>query len=708
MLASFAAGVLFAACGGDDGPGNAPATGGAASTQAGGTGNGTEAGGSGADGAGATGSEVGGSNGAGADSGSGASTGTGGDSGIGGNGFAEGGGAGDVGSGAAGPNSGGSSSSGGTGSVDDSVSALIDSDGGTLELEGVSVEIPSGALASETEIRLTIGVTPGVAPPDGYVAITDAIRVTPHGLPLSVPAIITLPLTAEPGDAPKAWCLADEDDTSWEELADADVDETTFTFETSHFSDMQGFDFIPPPSGGGLWWARTGGGAVNDTVLGMAPFSDGTLSILARAPGTPIFTGTQATVEGDALVNYDIFGNTFVKSFGDFYKRGNDLGGFSDGSTVVGGNFQGSVLFGNAEPNETPFTAAQQDLFVAHYLDTTFLDWVRRIELASLTTTSSITGVAAVDDGTTIVTGYLNQNALFGEGELNELTLLASGTHFTFVARFQDDGDLIWAKRFVATDSDDFNRPLDVAAFSDGSCVVVGVYEGGVTFGTGEGSPITFDNGTDAGYIAKLSVDGSLVWAKRTTLSVPESVAVDGVSLGIAVTGSYYNGAVFGPGEANQTTLAASGGASKTDAFIASYASDGGVEWVHRGSGTENDQGWAVVRFANGDVAAVGSFTSASFIVAAGTAEAQTLTRPIANAEASFVTQFDSTGTKLWARREGTASYTRLDQLTLLPDGNLLAGGNFAGTVTFGQGQLYETEATSAGSNDVVLLKLRP
>jgi hypothetical protein len=92
-------------------------------------------------------------------------------------------------------------------------------------------------------------------------------------------------------------------------------------------------------------------------------------------------------------------------------------------------------------------------------------------------------GVAALSDGSAVVTGRFRDSATFGPGEPGQTNLASAGGNEIFVAKYKPDGALAWARRAGGTDAD---LGWGVAVLSDGSAVVTGSFSGIATFGPGE------------------------------------------------------------------------------------------------------------------------------------------------------------------------------------------------------------------------------
>lgn len=296
---------------------------------------------------------------------------------------------------------------------------------------------------------------------------------------------------------------------------------------------------------------------------------------------------------------------------------------FSDGSFVVSGNFSGSVKFGPGESNETNFSSVAQrnDMFIARYNADGTLAWAKQVASSTISGVLSGNGIASFSDGSFIVTGLQTGTAgkefFFGAGETNETTLtLSSGGSF-FIARYNADGTLAWAKQVDGTRA---INGKDVASFSDGSFVVTGSFVGFPRFGAGEANVTTLRSvvnrrsGSATGdiFIARYNADGTLSWAKQAGGQASDgswyldiAPFSDGSSI---VTGTFENTAIFGADEVNETTLSS---VSELGSFIARYNADGTLSWakqaeetLNRGSGLAG----GVASFSDGSSVVTGSF----------------------------------------------------------------------------------------------------
>jgi hypothetical protein len=286
-----------------------------------------------------------------------------------------------------------------------------------------------------------------------------------------------------------------------------------------------------------------------------------------------------------------------------------------DGSAVVTGAFQDTVVFGAGQPNETTLVAAdQRDVFLARYDAAGDLAFAVRAGGAG---DDYAYGVARTSDGALVVAGTLSDTATFGEGEPLEATVASAGATDAFVARFGADGTFAWVRTFGGPLTD---YALAVAAAGVGDLVVTGAFSGTVVFGGGEPAEtaLTSDSDSNDVFVARLAFDGTLVWARRAggpgdDVGQGVAVAADGRVL---VTGRFRGPAVFGPGEAAETTLPTDG--SSLDAFVAEYAAGGALLRARSAGGPGADEGLGVAAASDGRALVVGTYEATADFSAFG------------------------------------------------------------------------------------------
>lgn len=250
-----------------------------------------------------------------------------------------------------------------------------------------------------------------------------------------------------------------------------------------------------------------------------------------------------------------------------------------DGSVLIAAYFDSSIVLGEGEPNETALTPIQSsggfasdDVLVARFNSDGSLAWARS---AGGTGEDRATGLALLPDNSGfIVVGSFEGVATFGAGSPTERILTAVDQGDVYIAKYDLNGQLIWAK---SAGGNGRENPFRAAPAPDGSVVVVGTFENMMTLGLGEPNEttLTTKGGTFDSFIAKFTGDGSLLWAK--SLGSPGTVIARGVDVdddgNSVVVGSFTQSITLGEGESGEITLESGGNTVNITAiFLAKFA----------------------------------------------------------------------------------------------------------------------------------------
>jgi uncharacterized delta-60 repeat protein len=403
---------------------------------------------------------------------------------------------------------------------------------------------------------------------------------------------------------------------------------------------------------GSLLWAKQAGGALYQSASGVTALSDdsivvaggfdgGTITfsegensqkILTSAGSCDIFI-TQYNPDGSLAWAKRIGGTYTDYAFG--------VTALSDDSTVVAGSIGSTVTFGEGEPNQTALNPSGNvgdlDIFIARYNPDGTLAWAKK---ASGEFSNHGYAIAGLPDNSSVIIGLFKDTATFGEGESNqtELTsegkgidqtvLISPGKDDMFIARYNPDGTLAWAKRAGGS-------PLcegwAVAGLSDNSTVVTGKFEGSATFGKGEpNQTVLTSEGKDDIFIARYNPDGTLAWAKRAGGS--SSDAGSGVTAlpdnSIVVTGWFESRANFSEGESNRIVLTSAG---SQDIFIACYNPDATVAWARSIGGSGFEAGSGATTLSDNSIVVAGPFTETVIFGRGETNETQLVSTSMQN-----------------------------------------------------------------------------
>jgi len=251
----------------------------------------------------------------------------------------------------------------------------------------------------------------------------------------------------------------------------------------------------------------------------------------------------------------------------------------------------------------------------------------------------------------------------------------------------QNGGDLLWAVRAGGIGDD---RAAAVAGLPDGSALVAGTFSEAAVFGPGEPGETELTSAGDLDvYVMRLAPDGALSWVRRAGGTGEDTIAslsalADGSS---TIAGRFSGTAVFGPGEANETTLSTP---ALKDTFVARLASDGTLVWARRAAETPLSAGDVrAVSLDGGAYLVAGAFGDDLDLDGGGTELTSTGDRDL------FLARFAGDGALEWYAAAGGAAAEALEAVHASASGRVCLTGSFTSeAAVFGAGEPNETVLT--------------
>ena len=316
--------------------------------------------------------------------------------------------------------------------------------------------------------------------------------------------------------------------------------------------------------------------------------------------------------------------------------------------------------------------------------------------------------------GNVYVVGSFN-SATFTFGSI---TLTNNGNDDIFVAKYDSNGNVLWAK---SAGGNSWDEAWEVVVDNtSGSIYVSGYFDStSISFGS-----FTLTTTSEDDFIAKYDNNGNVIWAKKNSI---ESISLD-------VSGNFYgtmednnqwfivkynpdgnilwaknaggigdyelylcnedaNGNMYAVGDFSSatisfgtTTLTNTG---NNDILIVKYDANGNILWAKSAGGTGPDYPYSIVVDASGNVCVVGGFDSPS--LSFGTF---TLTNTGSHIETDdiFLVKYATDGSVLWAKSVGGTDYDFAFSIALNASGNIyMAGGFESPTITIGSITLTNT-----------------
>ncbi len=176
-------------------------------------------------------------------------------------------------------------------------------------------------------------------------------------------------------------------------------------------------------------WATRGGGTGRAVARGVSALADGSSIITGWFNGTATFGATSLTSMGGAFdaftakLNADGTYAWVTQASGTSSADATGVSALADGSSIITGNFNGTATFGT----RTLTSVRGDDTFTAKLNADGTYAWVIR---GGGTNNDYASGVSALADGSSIITGYFWGTATFGS-----TALTSAGSPDTFTAR---------------------------------------------------------------------------------------------------------------------------------------------------------------------------------------------------------------------------------------------------------------------------------
>ncbi|MEQ2006712.1 MAG: immunoglobulin domain-containing protein, partial [Limisphaerales bacterium] len=336
-------------------------------------------------------------------------------------------------------------------------------------------------------------------------------------------------------------------------------------------------------------------------------------------------------------------------------------------NTYLSGSFQGTTTIGT----NVLVSSGLYDAYIAKVSASGTVLWARKV---GGTGDESGFGVAAVANGDVFFCGRFQNTANFGTTNLT-----ASGVGDLFLARYDSNGNLIWARKAGGAGDD---SAYAVAADAAGNAYVSGEFNGTTDLG---GIQFVSGSASGNGFVAKYGPTGALVWASAlsgTGTPTARKIRLDGAT-NVYVAGSFQGTIQF------VTPFLSSAGSD--DAYVLKLSSAGVTQWVQQFGAGASDAIGALDLGPDGSVHVAGNFRGS---VAFGT---NTLNN-IGGADV-FTAKLDPAGNVLWARQAGGGGTDGASSVSVDPQGKVFVAGTYNNAATFSA-----TPLASSGASDLFVV----
>jgi len=334
-------------------------------------------------------------------------------------------------------------------------------------------------------------------------------------------------------------------------------------------------------SSGVVQWAKSATGLGDDKASSVAVDASGNAYVTGYFTSFYLTFGSSMLKNSDTtsytddifLVKYNSSGTVqWAKSAGSIgWDEGISLAIDASGNSYVTGTFYSpTITFGATTLTNADNSGSTDDIFLVKYNTSGTVQWAKSAGEINYDEANSI----ALDaSGNSYVAGCFSGTSItIGTTSLNNADSTA-GTKDIFLAKYDVNGNVVWAKSAGGSSNDNANS---VAVNASGDAFVSGYFSSPeITFGTSTLINNDTNNYNDL-FLAKYDVNGNVLWAKSVGGSSDDeanATAVD-VSGNAYVTGGFYSPTIsFGTTDlinADNTT-------NTEDIFIAKLSAVAGI-----------------------------------------------------------------------------------------------------------------------------------
>ena len=270
--------------------------------------------------------------------------------------------------------------------------------------------------------------------------------------------------------------------------------------------------------------------------------------------------------------------------------------------------------------------------------------------------------IATDNNGNSYVTGWFSESAHFGD-----IILTSEGGKDVFVAKYNNDGEVIWAKRAWGIAS---NSAAGITLDWDGFPIITGWFAESIHF-----EDIVLESqGSYDMFVARYNSEGDVIWAKSAGGEGDDygNRLTTNIEHDVLVAGSFRYTAYFG----EETSISSEG---DRDIFIANYANTGDFQWVKEAGGGGEDRAYDIISNDEGSTYFTGVFNGKAFF-----GEYDVMSGAFLS---TYICKMDAGGNFLWVRKGsgGANDFARGFGIAMDGEGYIYGNGTFSGKLTFSE-----------------------
>jgi hypothetical protein len=370
-----------------------------------------------------------------------------------------------------------------------------------------------------------------------------------------------------------------------------------------------------------------------------------------------------------------------------------------EGNVYTTGYFQGVSNFDPGVTDATLVSGVERDIFVQKHDPDGELVWVRSMGGPNV---QSGLAIAVGNNGGVYTAGLFAGTVDFNPSDSATFLRTAVGTFDLFVSKLNANGDFEWA---WSTGGPGIDQATGITVDDQGDVYATGFFRGNIDFNPSTTETFLLNSqDTRAVFVTKLNSNGGLIWARvmggtSPTQAEGAGIAVDGA--GNVFTTGWFNGPVdFDPSIVTSFVVNSAGG---QDIFVSKLNVNGEFAWVRTMGGAGNNRGGDVALDAAGNAYTTGVFRSTADFNPHPVDEFE-LTA--AGGDDIFVSKLTADGDFVWAHAFGDTGNDVGSSIAVDAARNVLVTGWFRDTVDFDSDPVDTAELTSAGGDDIFILKL--
>ncbi|BCY28227.1 T9SS type A sorting domain-containing protein [Flavobacterium okayamense] len=304
------------------------------------------------------------------------------------------------------------------------------------------------------------------------------------------------------------------------------------------------------------------------------------------------------------------------------------------------------------------------------------------------------------------ITGYFIGSVDFDPSANDYILTSPSSTYNNnndiFIAKYSNDGTLIWAKQLIGTGVADFGLSIDID--TNNNLYMTGYFSQNVDFNPSPSASYNIIvNGSPHAYLLKLDYNGNFIWAKHIVSSASSiGRSVKYYNNHIYLVGSFYGNSDF---DFSSNNFILSSNSTQTDGFLAKYSLNGDFIWAKKYGGTTvGETLWGINFDSDNNIYLNGyirGYGTGSTLID-GTTSVQYF-----GSDDILILKTNDFGNLIWAKSYGSFNndYSYGNIIVDNNNSNIYVNGKYSNSVDFNDDP-SDTFYLSSGSNCGFILKL--